>query len=208
MLIGPKFRIVKDFFLETRGKKTIFSSCPFFVLITQLLCSKTVCQPGRVSIYECMFRLYFQFLTALHWRAGELRHCLPVFPFSKRRSCHSGSLTGQYGPALALLLHPALLLAGYGERHFKDKPADVVALLKIRLPVHELLLLQIWSHMCHLYVRILCVQVLGVDLQGGQRDGWINLTDMNRVRGLSRVSPFQSPGSSSRSPVQTSLSKA
>ncbi len=40
-----------------------------------------------------------------------------------------------------------------------------MALLEVRLPVHQLLLLQVRGHMCHLDIRVFRVQVFGVDLQ-------------------------------------------
>lgn len=63
--------------------------------------------------------------------------------------------TGKYSPAFALLLHTALLFARNGERHLENKSTDVVALFKVRFPVDQLLLLQVWSHMCHLDVCVL-----------------------------------------------------
>lgn len=77
----------------------------------------------------------------------------------------SNLLTGQYRPAFTLLLHATLLLARYCERHLKHKSTNVVAPFKVRLPVHQLLLIQVRSHMCHLDVRVLGVQVFGIYLQ-------------------------------------------
>lgn len=73
--------------------------------------------------------------------------------------------TGQYGPALALLLHAALLLARDGEGHFEHEAANVVTLLEVRLSVRQLLLFQVRGHVRYLDVRILGVQVFGVNLQ-------------------------------------------
>lgn len=72
--------------------------------------------------------------------------------------------TGQYGPAFALLLHAALLFAGYCERHLKHESTDVVALFKVGFPVHQFLLLQVRSHVGHLDVCVLGVQIFRVDL--------------------------------------------
>lgn len=122
------------------------------------------------------------------------------------------SFTGQYRSAFALLLHTALLLARYCERHLKHKSSDVVALLKVRLPVDQLLLLQVWSHVCHLDVCILGVQVFRVDLQRKQvvaRSQNYNLEIQPcHILVINKVSPAQSPGSSLHSPVQTCQSRA
>ena len=72
--------------------------------------------------------------------------------------------TGKNGPAFALFLHPTLLLPGHGEGRLKDETTDIVALLKVRLPVFQLLVLQVGGHMGHLDVGILRVQVLWVHL--------------------------------------------
>ena len=72
--------------------------------------------------------------------------------------------TGEDGPAFALLLHASLLLPRHGEGHLEHEASDVVALLEVGLPVHQLLVLQVGCDVCHLDVGVLRVQVFGVDL--------------------------------------------
>ena len=73
--------------------------------------------------------------------------------------------TGQHGPSFALLLHATLLLARHGEGRLEDEAPDVVALLEVRLPLLQLLVLQVGRDVGHLDVGVLGVQVLGVHLR-------------------------------------------
>lgn len=74
--------------------------------------------------------------------------------------------TGEDGAPLALLLHPSLLLARLGEGRLEDKAPDVVALLKVGLPLLQLLVVQVGRDVGHLDVGVFGVQVFGAHLQG------------------------------------------
>lgn len=124
--------------------------------------------------------------------------------------CSNLSRTGQYGSALALFFHAALLLARDGEGHFEDKAANVVTLLKVRLSVPQLLLLQVGSHVGHLDVCVLGVQVFGVNLRKKAQASLESSKSLARqeVKREQQVVPSQSLGSSSRSLVQTCRNRA
>ena len=76
----------------------------------------------------------------------------------------TGTPTGQDRATLALFLHSALLLARHGEGRLEFEAPDVMAPLKVGLPVHQLLLLQKRGDVGHLDVGVLGVQVFWIHL--------------------------------------------
>lgn len=73
--------------------------------------------------------------------------------------------TGENGPSFTLLLHATLLLARHRKGRLKHKTTDVVALLKVGLPLLRLLVIEVWHDVRHLDVGVLGVQVLWVHLR-------------------------------------------
>jgi len=73
-------------------------------------------------------------------------------------------LTGKYRPPLALLLNSSLFLPRECERSLKDKAIDVMALLEVRLPLHQLFLIKEGLDIRDLNVGKLWVQIFLVNL--------------------------------------------
>ena len=74
------------------------------------------------------------------------------------------SCTCEHTPPLALLLHPAVLLARQRVRCLEHEAVDVVALLEVCLLLRRLLLLEVGLDERDLDVGKLAVQVFGVYL--------------------------------------------
>lgn len=74
------------------------------------------------------------------------------------------SHTCQYGAPFALLLDPALPLPSLREGHLKHEAANVMRPFKLRFPFLQFFFIKEWGDVSHLDIRILGIQVLGVDL--------------------------------------------
>lgn len=101
-------------------------------------------------------------MTTLSYRVLFL---LPRQQTSSAAARANVSRTCEHTPPLALLLHPAVLLARQRVRRLEDKAVDVVALLKVGLLLRRLLLLKVRLDERHLDVGELGVQVFGVYLR-------------------------------------------
>lgn len=77
--------------------------------------------------------------------------------------------TCQDGAPFALLLHSALPLSSLGEGHLEHEAPDVVASLKLRSPLLQLLLVKERGHVGHLDVSKLGIQVLWVNLENNKQ---------------------------------------
>ena len=75
-----------------------------------------------------------------------------------------GGHTCQDGAPFALLLYAPLPPPALGEGHLEHEAANVVGSFELRFPFLQFFLIKERDHMSHLDVRILGIQILGVDL--------------------------------------------